>query len=75
MTLTYILPTVPNCNEWKLCQFLHCKLHAHNYTCIPKNLGRRGTPDPTGQLVELGAQDIKGCVKPLVPYSWDIKQW
>ena len=23
MTLTYILPTVPNRNEWKLCQFLH----------------------------------------------------
>ena len=28
-----------------------CKLHAHNYTCIPIFLGRRGTPDPTGQLV------------------------
>ena len=28
-----------------------CKLHAHNYTCIPICLGRRGTPDPTGQLV------------------------
>ena len=23
MTLIYILPTVPNHNEWKLCQFLH----------------------------------------------------
>ena len=23
MTLTYILPTVPNRNEWKLCEFLH----------------------------------------------------
>ena len=30
-----------------------CKLHAHNYTCIPIFLGRRGTPDPTGQLVSL----------------------
>ena len=29
-----------------------CKLHAHNYTCIPIILGRRGTLDPTGQLVE-----------------------
>ena len=48
MTLTYILPTVPNRNEWKLC----CKLHTHNYTCIPKILGWRGTLDPTGQLVE-----------------------
>ena len=28
-----------------------CKLHAHNYTCIPKMLGRRGTVDPTGQLL------------------------
>ena len=28
-----------------------CKLHAHNYTCIPIILGRRGTLDPTGQLV------------------------
>ena len=28
-----------------------CELHAHNYTCIPIFLGRRGTPDPTGQLV------------------------
>ena len=23
MTLTYILPTVPNRNQWKLCLFLH----------------------------------------------------
>ena len=30
-----------------------CKLHAHNYTCIPKTLGRRGTLDPTGQLVSI----------------------
>ena len=30
-----------------------CELHAHNYTCIPIFLGRRGTPDPTGQLVHL----------------------
>ena len=29
-----------------------CKLHAHNYTCIPIILGRRGTLDPTGQLVK-----------------------
>ena len=28
-----------------------CKLHAHNFTCIQIFLGRRGTPDPTGQLV------------------------
>ena len=28
-----------------------CELYAHNYTCIPIFLGRRGTPDPTGQLV------------------------
>ena len=30
-----------------------CKLHAHNYICIPIFLGRRGTPDPTGLLVLL----------------------
>ena len=30
-----------------------CKLHARNYTCIPKNLGRRGTLNPTGQLVDI----------------------
>ena len=30
-----------------------CKLHAHNYTCIPIILGRRGTLYPTGQLVKL----------------------
>ena len=30
-----------------------CKLHAHNYTCIQKHLGRRGTLDPTGQLVQI----------------------
>ena len=30
-----------------------CELHAHNYTYIPIFLGRRGTPDPTGQLVVL----------------------
>ena len=29
------------------------KLHAHNYTSIPIFLGRRGTPDPTGQFVLL----------------------
>ena len=29
-----------------------CKLHAHNYTCIPIILGQRGTLDPTGQLVK-----------------------
>ena len=28
-----------------------CKLYSHNYTCITIFLGRRGTPDPTGQLV------------------------
>ena len=28
-----------------------CKLHAHNYTCIPTILKQRGTLDPTGQLV------------------------
>ena len=28
-----------------------CKLHANNDTCIPKTLGRRGTLDPSGQLV------------------------
>ena len=28
-----------------------CKLHFHNYTCIPIFLGRRGTPYPTGQLL------------------------
>ena len=28
-----------------------CKLHAHNYTYIPILLGRRGTLNPTGQLV------------------------
>ena len=30
-----------------------CKLHAHNYTCIPIFLGWRGTPDPTGQFVDI----------------------
>ena len=30
-----------------------CKLHAHNYTCIPKNLGRWGTLDPSCQLVNI----------------------
>ena len=52
MTLTYILPTVANRNEIMPVPTC-CKLHAHNYTCIPKNLGRRGTLDPTGQLVIL----------------------
>ena len=28
-----------------------CKLQSHNYTCITIFLWRRGTPDPTGQLV------------------------
>ena len=28
-----------------------CKLHAHNYTCIPIILGRRTLVDPTGQFV------------------------
>ena len=28
-----------------------CKLHAHNYTCIPKIIGLRGILDPSGQLV------------------------
>ena len=28
-----------------------CKLHSHNYTCIPILLRNRGTPDPTGQLI------------------------
>ena len=35
-----------------------CKLHAHNYTCIPKILGRRGTLDPTGQLVSILTQKV-----------------
>ena len=27
-------------------------------------------------VFELGVRDIKGyCVKPRIPYSWDIKQW
>ena len=27
-------------------------------------------------VFELGARDIKRyCMKPFVPYSWDIKQW
>ena len=52
MTLTYILPSVPNRNAWKLCQFIHVV----NYMPIiihvsQKKLGRRGTLDPTGQLV------------------------
>ena len=60
MTLTYILPTVPNRNEWKLCQFLTCcKLHAHNYTCIPIFLGRWGTLDPTGYWSACFSQN--GC--------------
>ena len=42
LPLTYIMP-VPTC----------CKLYAHNYTCIQKNIGWRGTLDPTGQLVIL----------------------
>ena len=37
-----------------------CKLHAHNYTCIPIFLGRRGTPDPTGQLVNI-KKKIQKC--------------
>ena len=37
-----------------------CKLHAHNYTCIPIFLGRRGTPDPTGQLVIYYFISMKG---------------
>ena len=36
MTLTYILPTVPNRNEWKLCQFLHV-LH------MSTNMGKEST--------------------------------
>ena len=47
MTSTYISPTVPNHNEWKLCQF-------HNFV----NLGRRGTLDPSGQLVLIVFDDV-----------------
>ena len=36
-----------------------CKLHAHNYICIPIFLGRRGTPDPTGQLVHILELNLK----------------
>ena len=30
-----------------------CKWHAHNYTSIPNKLRRRGTLDPSGQLVNI----------------------
>ena len=51
MTLTYIWPTW---SQWMeiVPDPTCCKLHAHNYTCIPKNVGQRGSLDPSGQLVE-----------------------
>ena len=57
MTLTYILPTVRN--EWKLCQFLHVVNYIPIIIHVSQKClggGRRGTLDPTGQLV-----DIDGC--------------
>ena len=46
-----------------------CELHAHNYTCIPIFLGRRGTPDPTGQLVNFVLGLMFGTLVPLRLYA------
>ena len=49
MTLTYILPTVPNRNEWKLCAFLHVVNYMSIIIHVSQKFRGRGTPDPTGQ--------------------------